>query len=177
MSIAVNIWLNSSHIHFPSQHCRGFGWCLPSTFKLTACANMVDCKSSAPVHPRSWVTVCVSCVFYLSSRSGGNPSPSFLYYCDRGEGSIFGHLYQKAPRWETFLCNAEDPHSYLSLSLHLLELATSHFASDPSVNSWVPGCLAVAMGQLYILTCWNSGEWVSRWVSECWICQSTTMFS
>lgn len=117
--------------------------------KLTALANKADCKSPAPVRSGSWVTVGVSCVFYLSSRSGGYLSSSFLCDCHKGEGSRFGLLHQKAPRWVTFLCNAEEPHSYLSPSLHLLELATSHFARDPSINSWVAGYLAEVVTVVY----------------------------
>lgn len=39
------------------------------------------------------------------------------------------------PAGAACLRNAQEPHSYLSPSLHLLELATSHFAGDFSVNS------------------------------------------
>lgn len=131
--------------------------------KLTACANMADCKSPAPVRPGSWVTVCVSCVFYLSSRSGCYPSSSFLLCCVKGGGSCFGRSYQEAPRWATFLCNAEEPHSYSSPSLHLLELATSHFASDPSINSWVPRYLAVSCDSCIFL---HAGIAASEWVGE-----------
>ena len=135
--IAINIFqslLNyNPHIFLFSALQGVLEGALRLLVELAACANMSDCKSPAPVRHGSWVTVCVSCVFYLSSRSSSDPSSSsFLYRCVRGEGwSRIRRLLCRA----TFLCNAEEPHSYLSLSLHLLELATSHFTSDPSINS------------------------------------------
>lgn len=120
---------NYSHIYFPSQCGRCFDGAV-------ACANMADCKS---LRPESWVTVRVSCVFYLSSGSDSYPSSSHCERSSRGTGYSLACLHQRTPRWVSWLGNAEEPHSYLSPFLHLLELATSHFTSDPSINSWVLG--------------------------------------
>lgn len=56
---------------FTSQHGRAFASLL-LLIKLTSFANMADSRS--PVRPGSWVTVCVSCAFYLSSSGGCHPS-------------------------------------------------------------------------------------------------------
>lgn len=137
MSITINIFLNYSHIlYFPSHHCRDFGRFPPAIRAHTPCASMADVKSPAPVPHGSWVTVCVSCVFLTCrQRAAAMLLPLSSTTASGEKVRLFGRLYQKAPRWVTFQCNAEEPRSYLSLSLHLLELATSHFASDPSINS------------------------------------------
>lgn len=59
---------------FTSQHGRAFASLL-LLIKLTSFANMADSRS--PVRPGSWVTVCVSCAFYLSSSGGCHPSSGF----------------------------------------------------------------------------------------------------
>ena len=53
--------------------------------------------------------------------------PSFFLFASGEKVSSLGSVYQMAACWATYLWNVEELHIYLSRSLHLLELATSHF--------------------------------------------------
>lgn len=95
---------------FTSQHGSTLGSLL-LLIKLTSFANMADSRS--PVCPGSWVTVCVSCVFYLSSSGGWHPSSSlrqgrsFASWKLVSDGCMLGDIPLKC--WGA-------PHLFISIS-------------------------------------------------------------
>ncbi|TNN30499.1 hypothetical protein EYF80_059349 [Liparis tanakae] len=90
---------------------------------LRACANKADVNVSSP--SALWELEADAILLPLSSPAATEDTVAAPAARVR-RGSAPGG---------TFLRDAEEPRGYLSPSLHLLELATTHFTRDPSINS------------------------------------------
>lgn len=124
-----------------------------ATLLFKAWANIANCKSVAPLYPGSWATLCVSCVFYLMSRSGCFPSPS-----------IWEQLFLSSAGWRASVM----PRSPSAIHLHLCTFWNwqhPHLSSDPSINSWVPARSVCSSDSCIFLHAEIAAtEWLSEWV-------------
>lgn len=153
---------NYSHIYFPSQCCRYFGWIHPSPTQAYSLCQYSRLQILSPSAP--WELGDSLCQLRFFTCRQGVTAILLLLSIPAPTGKqvhSFDRLHQRNPRWVSWLGNAEEPHSYLSPFLHLLELATSHFTGDPSINSWVwlAGCCCDSCIFLH-------AEIAAEWVSE-----------
>lgn len=143
MSLSIIIilsTLNYCHIYSSSQHCWGFGGCHTSTIqtKRSHCQfNWVQISASSALEELGDSLCQLHLLPVVKERLLLISLPARLHSQGRRFPSLT-HPPLETPLGIPWLENAEEVLSYLSQSLHLFDLATWHYTSDPSINNLVP---------------------------------------